>query len=74
MQIAEAVKTVLAQSANGLNVQGVAEATGVLIGRHISSQNISGYLSSIGAEWNEHTGIWTLASTTDVNGEEKCET
>lgn len=70
MQHVDAVKTVLAQSSNGLRIHEIAEATSVLIGRPINSQSIYGCLSSIGAEWNEKTGRWSLVDTTEENGDE----
>lgn len=71
MQHADAVKTALTQSSNGLRIQEIAEAASVLIGRPINSQSIHGCLSSIGAEWSEKTGRWSLADTTEENSDEE---
>ena len=54
-----------------IRIQEIAEAASVLIGRPINSQSIRGCLSSMGAEWSEKTGRWTLADTTDENGDEE---
>lgn len=73
MQHADAVKTALAQSSNGLRIQEIAEAASVLIGRPINSQSIRGCLSSIGAEWSNKTGRWSLAETSEENSDEEYE-
>lgn len=70
MQLADAVKTALNKSPNGLRAQELVEITRVLIGRPISRDAIYSPLSTIGAEWSEKTGRWSLAGATDDNGDE----
>ena len=69
MQLADAVKTALKKSPNGLRAQELVEAAGALIGRSINPQNIYGYLSTVGAEWSEKSGRWSLADATEENND-----
>lgn len=73
MQLADAVKTALKKSPNGLHAQELVEAASVLIGRPINRDAIYGPLSTIGAEWSEKTGRWSLADATEQNGDEEYE-
>lgn len=70
MQLAEAFKTALEQSSNGLRAQEIVDAVSALLGRPINPQNIYGPLSAIGAEWSEKTGRWVLVDATEENGSE----
>lgn len=71
MQLADAIRTALERSQNGLRAQELVEAASALIGRPINPQNIYGPLSAIGAEWSEKTGRWFLADATEENGDEE---
>jgi len=73
MQLADAVKTALKKSPNGLRAQELVEVASVLIGRPINRDAIYGPLSTIGAEWTEKTGRWSLADATEENGDEEYE-
>lgn len=68
MQLADAIRTALEQSPNGLRAQEIVEAASAIIGRSINPQNIYGCLSAIGAEWSEKTGRWSLVGVTEENG------
>lgn len=71
MQLADAIRTALERSQNGLRAQELVEAANALIGRPINPQNIYGPLSAIGAEWSEKTGRWFLANATEENCDEE---
>lgn len=73
MQLADAIKAALEQSPNGLRAQELVEVASVLIGRPINRDAIYGPLSTIGAEWSENTGRWSLADVTEENGDEEYE-
>lgn len=70
MQCADAVKAALEGSPNGLHIQELVEAAGALVGRSINRPNIYGYLSAVGAEWSEKSRRWSIADTTEENGDE----
>ena len=69
MQLADAIKTALERSQNGLRAQELVEAASTLISRPINPQNIYGPLSAIGAEWSEKSGRWSLADATEENND-----
>ena len=73
MQLADAIKAALEQSPNGLRAQEIVDAASIPLGRPVNPQNIYGPLSSIGAEWCEKSGRWSLARAAEEHGNEEDE-